>query len=98
MSKTDLSNELANRLNRDVDDVKALLEGFAAMVRSCCGENQTVAMPGFGNFVPRKEDEHIEVDATTNRRMLMPPRVMLHFEPSAILKSKIAEKGGADGK
>ena len=98
MSKTDLSNELANRLNREVDDVKALLEGFASTVRSRCGENRTVALPGFGNFIPQKEDEHIEVDATTNRRVLMPPRVSLRFEPSTILKSKIAEKGGQDGK
>ena len=55
-----------------------------------------VAIPGFGEFVPVKDDERIELDKESGKRMLLPPMVRLTFEPSSILKSKISANGGGD--
>lgn len=96
MEKLDLSKELSDRLQRDGEDIKVLLKGFADLVKDLLVESKNVALPGFGKFVAVKTDEHIVIDKETGKRMLYPPKVEVAFEQSSILKAKLAKKGDAD--
>lgn len=98
MEKNNLTSILSERMKRDKEDVKVLLEGFSNLLKEKFEVSETIALPGFGKFIPNKIDEHIKTDVASGHRTLVPPRVVLDFEPSTILKTKIVEKGGNDGK
>ena len=48
----------------------------------------TVAIQGFGTFEVRKKLERISINPATQQRMLIPPKLVLTYKPSAILKEK----------
>lgn len=51
-----------------------------------------VTLPGFGNFEAKKRLERVMVMPGTGKRMLLPPKMVLTFKPSAILKQKMKTK------
>ncbi len=89
-------NALSGKLERKPDEINILIGGLSSFLKENCADLSVVAIPGFGEFVPVKDDERIELDKESGKRMLLPPRVRLTFEPSSILKSKISANGGGD--
>ncbi|MBQ7689873.1 MAG: HU family DNA-binding protein [Muribaculaceae bacterium] len=89
MDNKTLVARVATKLGKSKTDVSRLIEALAGAVAARCAEMNTVALPGFGNFVPRKHDEEIRNNPDTGRRTLYPPRVELTFQPSNILKNKL---------
>jgi nucleoid DNA-binding protein len=49
----------------------------------------SVQVPGFGTFEPKKRDERVMVHPSTGKRMLVPPKVVVGFKISNVLKAKI---------
>ena len=96
MDNKKLVETLAANLGRSADDVNKLLEGFSGVLRSHCGELDSVSVPGFGTFEPRKRNERVMVNPQTGKRMLVPPKIVLGFKVSNILKSKL--NGNPEGK
>lgn len=84
-----LIETIAAKLGRSTEDVDKLLDAFAGVLGSRCGDMDTVAIPGFGSFEPRKRDERVMVHPSSGRRMLVPPKVVLGFKVSNVLKSKL---------
>jgi DNA-binding protein HU-beta len=89
--------ELSKRLDRKSTDVSSLIDGSVSIIKEKCGNLDSIAIPGFGNFIPVKKEEHIAEDEN-GKRIMYPPSVELKFESSAILKSKLLEEGGSDEK
>lgn len=89
MDNKKLVETLASNLGRSADDVNKLLEGLSGVLRSRCGELDSVSVPGFGTFEPRKRNERVMVNPQTGKRMLVPPKIVLGFKVSNILKSKL---------
>ena len=52
-------------------------------------DEQTVSISSFGNVEVKKRLERVIVNPTTGQRMLVPPKLVVAFKPSQILKSKI---------
>lgn len=52
-------------------------------------EMDVVAVPGFGTFEPKKRLERINVHPASGKRMLLPPKIVMNFKPSALLKQKV---------
>ncbi len=60
-----------------------------------CGERlDSVSIPRFGNFEPVKEDERVDVDLSTGKRILLPPSITMTFASSATLRKAATKKGG----
>ncbi len=89
MDNKKLVETVAGNLGRSPRDVSKLLEALAGVLRTRCGEMDSVVIPGFGTFEPKKRDERVMVHPSTGRRMLVPPRVQLTFKISHVLKTKI---------
>jgi DNA-binding protein HU-beta/integration host factor subunit alpha len=49
----------------------------------------TVVVPSFGAFEPKKRNERVMIHPSTGRRMLVPPRIVLTFKISQVLKAKL---------
>lgn len=89
MDNKKLVETLAEKLGRSTDDVNKLVEGLAGVLRTRCGDLDSVAVPGFGSFEPRKRNERVMVNPKNGKRMLVPPKIVLGFKVSNVLKSKL---------
>lgn len=92
MDNRKLIDKMARKLGRDKADVAKLLDAFTSIVATRCSELDTIAIPGFGSFEPRKRNERIQYNPSNGKRTLMPPRVTLTFKVSNVLKNKLKQK------
>lgn len=91
MDNKTLIKQLANRTGRSTKEVENLLEGFISIIKECGADMDTVAIPGFGAFEPRKRLERINIHPSTGKHILIPPKVTLTFKMSAVLKQRLRE-------
>ena len=76
--QTNLSASTAGKLINDT--IKILEEHFE--------HNDIVSLSGFGTFEVKKKMERISVNPTTGKRYLIPPKLVLAFKQSNVLKEK----------
>ena len=89
MDNKKLVETVAKNLGRSTDDVNKLIDAFAGILRTRCGEMDSVVVPGFGTFEPKKRNERVMVHPSSGRRMLVPPKVVMGFKVSNVLKAKL---------
>ncbi|MBQ0068494.1 MAG: HU family DNA-binding protein [Bacteroidales bacterium] len=89
MDNKKLVSTLASKLGRSTDDISKLLDAFTNVVADKCGELDSIAIPSFGSFEPKKKNERIVVNPSTGKRMLVPPKVVMSFKISNVLKGKL---------
>ncbi len=92
MENKSISERMAERLSCEPAMTQRLLEGFTAILKEQCGEENRVAIPGFGTFDGLKRDEEIAEDLSTGKKMLMPPYIEIRFTAGTMLKKRL--KGG----
>lgn len=89
MESKKLVEAVAGNLGRSTQDVEKLLEAFTGVLRTRCAEMDSVHVPSFGTFEPRKRNERVMVHPSSGKRMLVPPKVVLGFKVSNVLKNKL---------
>ena len=89
MENKELINRISGKLGRNKTDVKKLLDAFVGVVKNRSSELDSIAIPGFGTFETRKRAERLTVLPGSGKRLLVPPRVVLSFKVSNVLKSKL---------
>ncbi len=91
MEHKDVLKCLTQRLQRNEQDVKALIDGFSSIIKEECGNMNIIAIPGFGEFIPQKIEEKIEVDQISGKKMLIPPQIKLTYKVSNVLRKKLGK-------
>lgn len=89
MDNKTLIDTLSKQLDISRETVGSLLEGLTNVVGDCASELDSVALAGFGTFEPRKRLERVALHPASGKRLLVPPKIVLSFKPSASLKQKI---------
>lgn len=89
MDNKKLVETVAANLGRTTEDVGKLLDALSGVLSNRCGEMDTVVVPSFGAFEPKKRNERVMIHPSTGRRMLVPPRIVLTFKISQVLKAKL---------
>ena len=51
-------------------------------------DGNTVSIQGFGSFDVKKKLERVSVNPITQQRLLIPPKLILSFKPSAGLRER----------
>lgn len=77
--RTGYSQEVTQKLVRSV--VEAMAQRF--------DEGENVSIPTFGTFELRNRMERVVVNPSTGQRMMVPPKIVLNFKPTASTKEKI---------
>lgn len=90
-SKT-LVYKLAKQMGTDTKNVNALINSFVEVICQKTSDLDSIAIPGFGNFVSMKKPERIETDRTTGERRLMPPQIKMEFVAAAMLKKRLSNE------
>lgn len=89
MDNRTLVETLSRNLDISRDTVVALIDGLAATVGECGASLDSVAITGFGTFEPRKRAERVAVHPASGKRLLVPPKIVMTFKPSSILKQRV---------
>ncbi len=87
-TKTLIEQSLQNS-TLSAEQARDILNSLAAILGHCGAEQDMVAIPGFGTFESKKRLERINIHPSTGKRMLLPPKIVLGFRPSALLKQKV---------
>lgn len=89
MDQKSLIDKICASADISRENAVKLFDAFIDEIGSSCGNLDSIAIPGFGQFEGKKRDERIAVHPASGRRMLVPPRITVGFKPSALLKQKI---------
>lgn len=87
-NKTFISH-LSKKMDCEPKVAQELIAAFADILRGRAADLDTIAIPGFGNFVAMKKQEKIATDPKTGKRMLMPPCITLQFVAGSMLKKSL---------
>lgn len=67
-----------------------MIHSLSEILEDSVSEGNVVSIPSFGNFEPRKRNERImSHPSSPGKRLLVPPKLVISFKPSSILKNKI---------
>ena len=89
MNNKEFISELSRRFVYTNKDTTQLVSSVISIKTQQLQDGNTVAIQGFGTFEVRKKLERISINPATQQRMLIPPKLVLTYKPSAILKEKL---------
>lgn len=74
----------------DKETCVSLIESFCGIMEETIASGDSISVPSFGNFEPRKRNERVmSHPSQPGKKILVPPKVVLSFKPSAVLKNRI---------
>lgn len=88
MNNKDFLSQLANKADMSSAETKKMVEDFINMFADYADDGSIYSIQGFGNFEVKKKMERIVVNPSTKQRMMVPPKLVLNFKPSASVKDK----------
>ncbi len=96
MDNKTLIDTLSRELNVTKETVQTLIDGLAGAIGECGSELDTVTIAGFGSFEPKKRTERVALHPASGKRLLIPPKIVMSFKPTAVLKQQIRKGGVSD--
>lgn len=88
MNNKEFISELSKRTGLSNRVTSQLVSSFFSLMTQELQDGKSVVIQGFGTFEVKKKLERISVNPTTQLRMLIPPKLVLSYKPSANLKEK----------
>lgn len=76
-----------------------LVEAVFEAIKDALANGRKIKISGFGNFVVRDKHERPGLNPRTKERITLPPRRVVRFRPSPVLKTQVnRENGRADAR
>ena len=89
MNHKELIAKLAERNNLSKPEVEKLLDVATVIIKEQLLDGKIVGIQSFGSFEVRKKEERLSVHPATQIRTLVPPKLVVNFKQSNILKEKL---------
>ena len=89
MNNKELISNLALKMNLPKSEINDMLETFSHTCIDRLKEDNSIGFQGFGTLEVRKKDVRISVHPVTKIRTLIPPKLVVSFKQSNILKEKL---------
>lgn len=89
MTNNELIDELSEQLGWTEERVSQVLSETVDILNHTLANNSEVVISTLGTFQTQKHKEHITIDQQTKKRLLVPPRILVHFKPCSNLISKV---------
>ena len=88
MNNKEFIKILSKELGRTVEETSTLAGQVVSQMVCELQEQKSVCIQELGTFEVKKKMERISVNPTTGKRYLIPPKLVLAFKPSNVLKDK----------
>lgn len=89
MNNKDFINAAAAQSDIPAKEVQKHIHTLIGLLGEKLDDGHILAIQGFGNFEVKKKLERIMVNPATKQRKLIPPKLVLTFKPSTVLKEKL---------
>lgn len=89
MDNRTLIDILSKKLDTSRETVGLLIDGLADCLGEAGAQLDSVVIPSFGVFEPKKRLERVAMHPASGKRLLVPPKVTLNFKPTAALKQSV---------
>ncbi len=89
MNNKEFIAELSKRTNQTTGVTAGLVSDTIKILEEHFEHDGAVSFSGFGTFEVKKKMERVSVNPTTGKRYLIPPKLVLAFKLSNVLKEKI---------
>lgn len=89
MNNKEFISELANRMGYTTKDTISAMNDLVAGMTEFLVDDKSIAIQNFGTFEVKKKLERVVVNPVTQQRMLVPPKLVLNFKASTLLKEKM---------
>ncbi len=89
MKHKDLTAALQQQTGFQETQINDLLQATTETMIELLAEDKAVSIQGFGTLEVRKKNERVSVHPGTGIRMLVPPKLVLNFKQSPVLKDKL---------
>lgn len=91
MNNKEFTSELSRRLGYTLKDTSELVTSLLSDMTRQLEEGNMISIQGFGTFEVKKKAERISVNPTTKQRMLVPPKLVLTYKPSTLLRISLSD-------
>lgn len=88
MNNKEFTSELSQRLGYTAKDTSELIATLLADMTRQLEEGNAIFVQSFGTFEVKKKAERISMNPNSKQRLLVPPKLVLTFKPSTLLKDK----------
>ena len=88
MNNKEFISELSKRVGLSASATTKLVGDTIKIFEEHFEHNEVVNFSSFGTFEVKKKLERISVNPTTGKRYLIPPKLVLSFKQSNVLKEK----------
>lgn len=88
MNNKEFTSELSRRLGYTAKDTSELIATLLADMTRQLEEGNAIFVQSFGTFEVKKKAERISMNPNSKQRLLVPPKLVLTFKPSTLLKDK----------
>lgn len=89
MNNKEFIAELARRTKSNAKETQQRMNILVKEITEHLCNEDLVSITNFGTFETKKRLERVLVSPTTGQRMLVPPKMVVGFKQSNVLKSKI---------
>lgn len=89
MDNRTLLDKLSKKLDTSRETVGLLIDGLADCLGEAGARLDSVVIPSFGVFEPKKRLERVAMHPANGKKLLVPPKVTLTFKPSVALKQGV---------
>ena len=89
MNNKDFIQTLASDLAITPKAAQKMTSALIATLAENLDSDTSLSIQGFGSFEVKKKMERIVVNPATRQRKLIPPKLVLAFKASAVLKEKM---------
>mgnify|MGYP003410084204 FL=1 len=88
MNNKEFISELSRKTGYSNKEASQLVSSVLGIMTQELQEGKSVVMQGFGTFEVKKKLERVSVNPVTQQRLLIPPKLVLSFRPSTLLKGR----------
>ena len=93
MNNKEFIQQLSKRTNSTVDNTQKMIESLIDEMGLVFEEGESVLFNGFGTFEVKKRMERVMIRPYDQKRILVPPKLVLNFKPTTAVKDKLKKKG-----
>lgn len=91
MIKADLVNKIAKEMNISKQEAEAGVNLFFSTIKEAILKGEEIELRGFGSFRFRNRGPRSGRNPRTGEAVEVPPKKVLYFKPSKLLKNMINE-------
>lgn len=89
MNNKDYIGKMTAQLGITGKEAQKMTNALIAEIADSLDDGNSLSIKGFGSFDVKKKLERVVINPISKQRMLVPPKLVLSFKPSTILKEKL---------